>query len=75
MYKKIHLELKNVHNVRGIVLKSIIKIRNSHFYENFDSKLVECYQFLINCLVFLGERGYFVHFSENIKCGHLKKIG
>ena len=38
MYEKIHFELKNVHNVLGILLKTILKIRNSHFYENLYSK-------------------------------------
>ena len=31
-------ELKNVQNVLGILLKTIVKIRNSRFYESFYSK-------------------------------------
>ena len=38
-------------------------------------KFSECYPFLINCLGVFWERGYFVHFSENIKCGDLEKNG
>ena len=30
--------MKNVQNVLGILLKRILKIRNSRFYENFYSK-------------------------------------
>ena len=38
MYKRIHLELKNVHNVLGILLKTILKIKNCRLYDNFYSK-------------------------------------
>ena len=37
-YGKMHYELKNVQNVLGILLKSIIKVRNNSFYKNFYSK-------------------------------------
>ena len=30
-YEKMYFELKNVQNVLGILLKTIIKIRNNHF--------------------------------------------
>ena len=33
-----HYELKNVQNVLGILLKTILKIRNNRFYNNFYSK-------------------------------------
>ena len=38
MYEKMHYELKNVQNVLGILLKTILKIRNNRFYKNFYSK-------------------------------------
>ena len=37
------------------------------------TKSIECYPILINCLVIFWQRECFVHFSENIKCGNLKK--
>ena len=36
-------------------------------------KIAECYPFLINCSGIFWESEYFVHFSEGIKCGNLKK--
>ena len=36
-------------------------------------KIAECYVFLINCWGVFWEREYFVHLSEDIKCGHLKQ--
>ena len=37
-YEKIHVKLMNVLNVLGKLLKTILKIRNSRFHENFYSK-------------------------------------
>ena len=48
-YKKMHFELKNVKNVLGILLKTILKIMNNRFYKNFYSKNAECYTILILC--------------------------
>ena len=31
--------MKNVHNVFGTLLKTILKIRNSRFYDNFYNKI------------------------------------
>ena len=39
MYEKTHVKLKNVLNVLGKLLKKILKIRNSRFYENFYSNI------------------------------------
>ena len=39
MYEKMHFELKNIQNVPGILLKTILKIRNNCFYKNFHSKI------------------------------------
>ena len=38
MYENMHYELKNVQNVLGILLKTILKIRNNRFYKNFYSQ-------------------------------------
>ena len=32
---KMHYELKNVQNVLGVLLKSILKFRNNRFYKSF----------------------------------------
>ena len=74
-YKKIHFELNTVQNVLVILLKKIIKIRNNRFYKNFCSN---------NCIMlpdfntlfgnFLEEKRNIGNTSENIKCGHLKKL-
>ena len=37
-YKKMHFEMKNVKNVLGILLKTILKIKNNSFHKNFYSK-------------------------------------
>ena len=37
-YEKMHYELKNVQNVLGVLLITIIKFRNNRFYKNFYSK-------------------------------------
>ena len=37
-YKTKKNELKSIHNVLGILLNIILKIRKSRFYENFYSK-------------------------------------
>ena len=73
-YKRIHFKLKSVNNVLGILLKSIIKIRKSRFYENFHSK--NCRMLPVfdkKNWVFLGEREYFKILSKNIKCGNLNE--
>ena len=36
--EKMHFELKNVKNVLGILLKTILKIRNNRLYKKFYSK-------------------------------------
>ena len=73
-YKKIIFELKNVHNVLGILLKTILKIINSRFYENVCSKIFRMLPVFDKLFrFFLLEREYFIHFPENIKCGNLKK--
>ena len=49
-YEKLHFELKNVQIVLGILLKTILKIRNKHFYKRTSiSNFSECYPFLIQC--------------------------
>ena len=37
-YKKIDYELKNVQNVLGVLVITILKFRNNRFYKNFYSK-------------------------------------
>ena len=37
-YKKMNYELKNVQNVLGILLKTILKFSNNRFYKNLYSK-------------------------------------
>ena len=63
--QKIHFELKNVHTVLGILLKTILKIGNSCFYENFYSKSCRMLP------VFYKLFGYFLG-KENILCIFLK---
>ena len=36
-------------------------------------KIAECYPFLKNCSGFFEEGETFVHFSDDMKCGDLKK--
>ena len=37
-YEKMHYELKNVQNILGILLKTILKFRKNRFCKNFYSK-------------------------------------
>ena len=67
---KIHFELKNVPNVLGILLKTILKFRNSHFYKNSYSK--NCSFFSPDTLFgYFGRKINIDNTSENIKCGNL----
>ena len=55
-YEKIHFEMKNVQNALGILLKTILKIRNSHFYENFNSIYYRILKVILrHCSGFLGK--------------------
>ena len=63
-----------MHKVLGILLKTILKIINSHFYENFYSQNCIMLPVFDKKIVYLFlEREYFVHFPENINCGSLRK--
>ena len=47
-YETMYYELKNIQNVLGILLKTILKIRNNRFYKNFYSKIFKVLQDLLN---------------------------
>ena len=73
MYEKIYSVLKKVLNVFGILFKTILKIRNSCFQENFYSKncrMLPVFDKLLG--YFWGERK-FCTIYEDISCGNLKK--
>ena len=65
--------MKNVQNVLGILLKTILKIRNSFFLRIFILKIAGCYPFLIQYLGTLGGQRNIGNTSENIKCSNLMK--
>ena len=68
-----HFELKNVQNVLGILLKTILKIRNNRFYKNFYSQNCRTSHVLIHCSGILGGKINIENTSENIKCANFKK--
>ena len=57
-YEKMHFEVKNVQNDLGILLKTILKIRNNRFYKNFYSK---------NCRMLHGVDTLFGYFWKKDK--------
>ena len=66
--------MKNINNVLDIILKTILKIRISPFYDNLYSKNCRILPvFGKNFRHFWGKENDLVHFSYNIKCGYLKK--
>ena len=62
---------KNVQNVLGILLKTILKFRNNRFYKNFYSKNRRIYKKIIHCSGVFEEKIDIDNTSENIKCGNL----
>ena len=73
-YKKIHYEVKNVQNVLGVMLISILKFRNNCFYKNFYSKNCRfLFFFSINFSGILGGKINIDDTSENINCGNFKE--
>ena len=71
-YENIHFELKNVQNVLGILLKTIIKFRNSRFYKNFYAKNCRILSFFsIHCSGTLGGKINIDNTFENLTCDNL----
>ena len=56
MYEKINFELKNGQNVLGILFKTILKIKNSRFYENFYSKIFRMLPVFNTLFGYLGRK-------------------
>ena len=73
MYQRIHFELKNVQNVLGILLKTILKTRNNRFYKNFYSRNCRMLHVFDTLSRYFGGNINIENTSENIKSGHLKK--
>ena len=75
-YKKIHYELKNVENILGVLLITILKFRNNCFYKNIYSKNCRINFFPNHYSGILGGKINIDNTSEDIKCGNLKeKLG
>ena len=72
-YKQMYFELKNVKNVLGILLKTILKIRNNRFHENFYSQNCRMLHVFDTLFGFFGGNINIESTSENIKCGDLKE--
>ena len=73
MYENIYFKLKSVQNVIGILLKTILKSRNSRFYENFYSRNCGVLPVLIIYSGVFGGNRNIGNTSKNIKCGSLMK--
>ena len=69
-YENINYELKNVQNVLGVLLITILKFRNNFFYKNTFPKLADLKK---NDAFFdiLRTKMKFNNTSENLKCGNL----
>ena len=69
-YENINNELKNVRNVLGVLLITILKFRNNCFYKNFYSK-TRWWKTSDAFLDILRGKINFKNTSENLKCGNL----
>ena len=65
-YEKMHYELKNVQNVLGILLKTILKSETIVSTRTNIQKIAECYTFLIHCSAIFGGNIIIENTSENI---------
>ena len=70
-YEEMNFELKNVQNVLGILLKTILKSESIVSIRTSIPKFSLCYTFLIHCLGIFGGKINIENTSENIKCGNL----
>ena len=68
-----HYEMKNIQNDLGILLKTILKFRNTRFYQNLYSKNSRISIFPIHCSGILGGKINIDNTFENIKCGNLNE--
>ena len=68
-----HYELKNVQNVLGILLITILKFRNNCFYKNFYPKNCRILNVFDTLFGYLGWKINIENTSENIKCGNLQE--
>ena len=73
MYEKMHYELKNFQNVLGMLLKTILKIRNNCFYQNFYSKNCKNLHVFDTFSGIFGGKINIENTSENIKCDNLQE--
>ena len=71
-YEKMNYELKNVQNVLGVLLITILKFRNNCFYKNLYSKTRRLKK-SIHFLDILGGKINIDNRSENFKCGILEE--
>ena len=69
-YEKMNYELKNVQNVLGVLLITILRFRNNRFYKNFYSKTRRLKKSM-HFLDILGGKINIDNTSENLKCGNL----
>ena len=67
-YEKMNHELKNVQNILGILLKTILKFRNNRFYKNFYSKNRIFFYILNTFFGCFWRKINIDNTSENIKC-------
>ena len=65
-------ELKNVQNVLGILLKTILISEEKKSIRTYIPKIAGCYTFLIHGSVIFGGKINIGNSSEDIKCGNLK---
>ena len=70
-YEKTHYILKNVQNVLGTLLKTILKFRNNNLYKNFYSKGFIILKLLMHYSGTFGGKININNTSENIKWGNL----
>ena len=66
-----YYELKNVQNVLGILLKTILKFRNNSFYKNLYTKNCRILNVFDTLLGYFRRKINIDNTSENIKYGHL----
>ena len=69
-YEKMNNELKNVQNVLGVLLITILKLRNNCFYKNLYSKTCR-FKKLMHILDMPWGKINIDNTSENLKCGDL----
>ena len=66
-----HYELKNLHNILGILFGNILKFRNNRFYKNFYHKNCRFQKKIDTLFGIFGGKINIDNTSENIKCGNL----